>query len=53
MSGRRKRVRYTLDIHFSFEAEKDAFLKRLGSVRALLSGGESVAAMGLCLPCST
>lgn len=47
MSGGRsgKRVRYTLDIHFSVEAEKDAFKRRLSSVRALLSGGESVASI--------
>lgn len=41
MSGR-KRVRYTLDIHFSGNAEKEAFVRRLKSVRALLSGSESV-----------
>ena len=45
MSSRRKRVRYTFDIHFSAEAEKDAFIKRLSSVRTLLSMGESNAAM--------
>ena len=38
-------MRYTLDIHFSVEAEKDVFLKRLRCVRALLSGEESVAAI--------
>ena len=26
MASRRKRVRYTFDIHFSAEAEKDAFV---------------------------
>ena len=38
-------MRYTLDIHFSVEAEKDAFLRRLSSVRELLSGGEGLAAI--------
>ena len=39
MASRRKRVRYTLDIHFGDVAEKDAFVKRLGTVRSLLSSG--------------
>lgn len=38
-------MRYTLDIHFGVEAEKDAFVRRLSSVRATLSGDESVAAI--------
>lgn len=42
MSARKKRVRYTLDVHFSVEAEKDAFVRRLGAVRKLLSGDESM-----------
>ncbi len=45
MSARRKRVRYTLDIHFSVEAEKDAFVKRLNSVREILSEGEGLASI--------
>ena len=45
MSGRRKRIRYTLDIHFGLEAEKDVFLKRLSAVRDILSGGESLASI--------
>lgn len=36
--SRRKRVRYTMDIHFDCEAEKDAFMKRLSDARAMLSG---------------
>lgn len=43
--SRRKRVRYDLDIQFSVEAEKDAFVKRLKAVRALISGGEGVRAV--------
>lgn len=45
MSSRRKRIRYTLDVHFGTDAEKDAFVRRLSSVRALLSGEESMAAI--------
>ena len=45
MASRRKRVRYTFDIHFSAEAEKDAFVRRLSSVRALLSGREGISTM--------
>ena len=41
MSSRRKRVRYTLDVHFDVEAEKDAFLRRLSGVKAQLSGDGS------------
>lgn len=45
MASKRKRVRYTLDIHFSVEAEKDAFIRRLSSVRTLLSSVESQASI--------
>ena len=45
MASRRKRVRHTFDIHFSAEAEKDAFVRRLSSVRALLSGREGISTM--------
>ena len=38
--GKQERVRYNLDINFSVEAEKDAIVQRLKSVRALISGGE-------------
>ena len=41
MASGRKRVRYTLDIHFRDGAEKDAFVKRLGTVRSLLSSGNA------------
>ena len=38
MASYRKRVRYTLELHFSGEEERDAFSKRLMSaVRQLLS----------------
>lgn len=33
----RKRVRYTLDVHFSSQEEKEAFVRRLKSVRELLT----------------
>ena len=45
MATRKKRVRYTLDVHFSCEVEKDAFVRRLKSVRVLLSGEENLAAI--------
>ena len=38
-------MRYTLDVHFGVEAEKDAFIRRLNSVRTLLSGDESMASI--------
>ena len=38
-------MRYTFDVHFGGEAEKDAFVRRLSNVRSLLSGGEGLAAM--------
>ena len=37
MASYRKRVRYTLEFHFSGEEERDAFSKRLSAVRQLLS----------------
>lgn len=37
MASYRKRVRYTLELHFSGEEERDAFSKRLSAVRQLLS----------------
>ena len=33
----RKRVRYTLDVHFSTQEEKETFVRRLKSVRELLT----------------
>lgn len=47
MSARRKRVRYTLDVHFAVEAEKAAFVSRLQGVRGLLSGGEGMDNFGV------
>ena len=38
-------MRYTMDIHFGVEAEKDAFVRRLSSVRTLLSGDGSMASI--------
>ena len=37
MASNRKRVRYTLELHFSGEEERDAFSTRLRAVRQLLS----------------
>jgi len=37
MAGNRKRVRYTLELHFSGEEEREAFSRRLSAVRQLLS----------------
>ena len=42
---RRKRVCYTLDIHFGVEEEKEAFVRRLKVVRALISGEQGVLAV--------
>ena len=36
-TGSRKRVRYTLDVHFSSQEEKETFVRRLKSVRDLLT----------------
>ena len=36
-SSRKKRVRFTIDVNFSSEAEKDAFSARLSEVRARLT----------------
>ena len=36
-SGSRKRVRYTFDVHFVNQEEKEAFLQRLKNVRQLLT----------------
>ena len=36
-SGSRKRVRYTYDVHFVNQEEKEAFLQRLKNVRQLLT----------------
>ena len=36
-SSSRKRVRYTFDVHFTSQGEKDAFLRRLKNVRELLT----------------
>ena len=33
----RKRVRYTLDVHFSSQEEKETFVRRVKSVRDLLT----------------
>jgi len=37
MATRKKRVRFTMDINFTSEAEKDAFCSKLGEVRDKLT----------------
>ena len=40
-TGRKRPPRYTFDVHFTSEEEKEAFTTRLKSVRQLLTPNES------------